>query len=84
MEVKVGKKIFNGIAIGKIKFYAKAENKVVRTKISDTDAEYARYEAARDKAIEQLNMLYEKALIEVGEANAEIFNVHVMLLEDDD
>lgn len=84
MEERTGKKIFNGIAIGKIKFHAKSENKVVRTKISDTDAEYARYEAARDEAIEQLNALYEKALVEVGEANAEIFNVHAMLLEDDD
>ena len=50
----------------------------------DADAEYARYEEARDLAIEQLNALYEKALVEVGEANAEIFNVHAMMLEDDD
>ena len=84
MLQKTGKKVFNGIAIGKIKFHAKAENKVVRTKIDDTAAEIARYETAKEKAIEQLNALYEKALVEVGEANAEIFNVHAMLLEDDD
>ena len=84
METRSGKKIFNGIAIGKIKFYAKAENVVTREKIEDAQAEYARYEAARGKAIEQLNGLYEKALKEVGEANAEIFNVHAMMLEDDD
>ena len=79
-----GKKIFNGVAIGKIKFYKKSENKVVRTQVSDPAAELARYEAAKETAIEQLNQLYEKALAEVGEENAEIFNVHAMMLEDDD
>lgn len=84
MEERIGKKIFNGIAIGRIKFYARAENKVVRTRVDDTDAEITRYETAREMAIGQLNSLYEKALAEVGEANAEIFNVHAMMLEDDD
>lgn len=84
MEERSGKKIFGGIAIGKIKLYSKAENKVVRTRIDDVDAEIKRYEEAKAKAIEQLNQLYEKALVEVGEANAEIFNVHSMMLEDDD
>jgi phosphotransferase system enzyme I (PtsI) len=84
MEERSGKKIFNGIAIGKIRFHAKSENQVVRVRVSDTAAEVARYEAAKEKAIEQLNDLYEKALVEVGEANAEIFNVHAMMLEDDD
>lgn len=84
MEEKTGKKIFNGIAIGKIKFYAKSDNTITRTKVENTEAEIARYEAAKETAIEQLNGLYEKALAEVGEANAEIFNVHAMMLEDDD
>ncbi len=84
METRSGKKVFGGIAIGKIKLYSKAENKVVRTRIDDVDAEIKRYEEAKAKAIEQLNQLYEKALVEVGEANAEIFNVHSMMLEDDD
>lgn len=84
MEEKAGKKIFRGIAIGKIKFYAKVQNKIVRTKADDIAAEQARYEAARKKAIEQLNELYKKALVEVGEASAEIFSVHAMMLEDDD
>jgi phosphotransferase system enzyme I (PtsI) len=84
MEERSGKKIFNGIAIGKIRFHAKSENQVVRVRISDPAAEIARYEAAKEKAIEQLNALYEKALVEVGEASAEIFNVHAMMLEDDD
>lgn len=84
METRSGKKVFGGIAIGKIKLYSKAENKVVRTRIDDVDAEIKRYEEAKAKAIEQLNQLYEKALVEVGEANAEIFNVHAMMLEDGD
>lgn len=84
MEERSGKKIFGGIAIGKIKFYGKAENKVTRTRISDVEAEIKRYEEAKGKAVEQLNQLYEKALVEVGEANAEIFNVHAMMLEDGD
>lgn len=84
MEERIGKKIFNGIAIGKIKFLEKKENQVVRTKVSDTDAEIKRYEDAKATAISQLEELYEKALAEVGEANAEIFSVHAMMLEDDD
>lgn len=84
MEERTGKKIFNGIAIGKIKFHVKSENKVARIKIENPDDEIKRYESAKETAIEQLNALYEKALVEVGEANAEIFNVHAMMLEDDD
>lgn len=84
MDKKSGKKIFSGIAIGKIRFYSKAENKVSRTKVADVDAEITRYEEAKQTASEQLEKLYEKALVEVGEANAEIFNVHIMMLEDDD
>ena len=84
MDKKSGKKIFSGIAIGKIRFYSKAENKVSRTKVADVEAEITRYEEAKQTASEQLEKLYEKALVEVGEANAEIFNVHIMMLEDDD
>ena len=84
MIEKEGKKIFNGIAIGRVKFYSKEENEVVRVKVEDIEAEVARYGAAKAKAIEQLNSLHEKALEEVGEANAEIFNVHAMMLEDED
>lgn len=84
MQKYTGKKIFNGIAIGKIKFYSKEQNIVVRKKVEDTNSEIERYEAARDKAIEQLHELYEKAVKEVGEMNAEIFDVHAMMLEDDD
>lgn len=79
-----GKAVCKGIAIGRIKFNAKVENTVTRVKVEDTEAEYKRYEAAKEKAIEQLNGLYEKAVTEVGEDNAEIFNVHAMMLEDED
>lgn len=65
-------------------FYSKNQNVVVRKKTEDSEGEIARYEAAREKAIEQLHGLYEKALKEVGEMNAEIFEVHAMMLEDDD
>ena len=84
MEKKYGKNIFNGIAIGRIRFYAKTENRVSRTEIQDVEKEIARYHEAREEASAQLEKLYEKALAEVGEANAEIFNVHIMMLEDDD
>ena len=84
MKEYFGKKIFGGIAIGKISFYSKNQNVVVRKKTEDSEGEIARYEAAREKAIEQLHGLYEKALKEVGEMNAEIFEVHAMMLEDDD
>lgn len=84
MESFQGKKIFNGVAIGTIKCYAKAQNQVVRKKIEDSEAELARYEAAKQEAIKQLHNLYEKALKEVGQMNAEIFDVHAMMLEDDD
>lgn len=84
MEKLNGKKIFNGVAIGKLKFYSKVENQIIRKKIEDTEAEIARYEMAKAEAIEQLHGLYDKALKEVGQMNAEIFDVHAMMLEDDD
>lgn len=84
MEKYTGKSIFKGIAIGKILFYQKGEQPVKRVKIEDTAEQIKRYEAARAKAAEQLQGLYEKALKEVGEANAAVFEVHQMMLEDDD
>lgn len=84
MNTYTGKSIFKGIAIGRILFYQKAEQAVTRTKIQDTDAEIRRYEEATKTAIEQLNVLYEKAVQEVGEMNAAVFEVHAMMLEDDD
>ncbi|RHG09038.1 MULTISPECIES: phosphoenolpyruvate--protein phosphotransferase [Dorea] len=84
MEKYTGKSIFKGIAIGKILFYQKGEQPVKRMKIEDTAEQIKRYEDARAKAAEQLQGLYEKALKEVGEANAAVFEVHQMMLEDDD
>lgn len=82
MKVYNGKSVFSGIAIGKISVYKKGEQQVKRTKISDADAELARYESAKEEATEQLKGLYDKAIKEVGEANAAIFEVHQMMLED--
>ena len=84
MEMYTGKSIFKGIAIGKILFYQKGEQPVKRVKIEDTAEQIKRYEDARAKVAEQLQGLYEKALKEVGEANAAVFEVHQMMLEDDD
>ncbi len=84
MEKFTGKSIFNGIAIGKILFYSKDGVQIFRHKVEDTDAEIARYNKAKEKAIEELNVIYEKAVKEVGEMNAAVFEVHAMMLEDDD
>ena len=84
VEIYEGKSIFKGIAIGKIFYYQKGAQQVKREKVEDTAAEKARYEAASAKASEQLQALYEKAVKEVGEANAAVFEVHMMMLEDDD
>lgn len=84
MQVYHGKSVFGGIAIGKISVFSKKEHRIVRVKISDIDAELVRFEAAKQTALTQLAALYEKACREVGEANAAIFEVHRMMLEDDD
>ena len=84
MNMYTGKSIFKGIAIGRILVLQKGEQAVSRTKIEDVEAEIKRYEEASQAAIEQLNALYEKAVKEVGEMNAAVFEVHAMMLEDDD
>lgn len=84
MEKFSGKSIFNGIAIGNILFYSKDDQQVVRDKVSDTSKEVKRFEVAKEEAVKQLNGLYEKALKEVGEMNAAIFEVHAMMLDDGD
>ena len=77
-----GKSVFGGIAIGRISVYNKDESTVKRVKIEDTAAEIKRFEEAKETAKEQLQALYEKALVEVGEVNAMIFDVHQMMLDD--
>ena len=84
MQVYSGKSVFGGIAIGKISVYKKNEQQVKRVRTEDTEGELARYEAAKAVAVEQLQELYQKALKEVGEANAAIFEIHQMMLDDGD
>lgn len=84
MEVFNGKSVFGGIAIGKIYVYQKGEQQVRRIRVDDTAQEKSRYRAAAEEAMKQLQALYEKALQEVGEENAAVFEVHQMMLEDDD
>ena len=84
MQIYKGKSVFGGIAIGKISVYKKDEQLVKRVKIEDADAEMERYTDARNIAAAQLQKLYDKALKEVGEANAAIFEVHQMMIEDED
>lgn len=83
MQIYNGKSVFGGIAIGKISVYQKKEQQVKRVKIEDPDQEMVRYEKAKAEGIKQLQGLYDKALREVGEANAAIFEVHQMMMEDD-
>lgn len=84
MEEYKGKTAFRGIAIGRIQEMEKASGSVRREHIGDPAAETARFEAAREKAIADLGVLHDKALNEIGEAQAAIFEVHQMMLEDDD
>ena len=84
MNKYTGKSVFGGIAIGKIMVYEKGEHQVKRVKITDAEAEKNRYYEAIETAFKQLGELHDKALREVGEANAAIFEIHQMMLEDDD
>lgn len=77
-----GKSVFGGVAIGKIAFYKRQEKQVRRYHVEDTEAEVARFEDAQETAIAQLGELYDKAMEDVGEANAAIFEVHQMMLMD--
>ena len=84
MVVVEGKSVYNGIAIGKVFVYKKAEKIIKKEIIEDTVAEVVRFDAAKAKALGQLKGLYEKALRDVGEEEAMIFDIHQMLLEDFD
>jgi len=84
MQVFQGKSVFGGIAIGDISVFNNEKNQVVREKISDCEMECKKFYNAIEKAKEQLQNLYDKALREVGEANAAIFEIHQMMLEDSD
>ena len=84
MEKYIGKSVYKGTAIGPINVLKKKDDIVKRCHIEDTAAELERLEAAKEQAQAQLGALYEKALQEVGEVNAQIFEVHQMMLEDED
>jgi len=79
-----GISVFGGVAIGKIKVLIKCEQQVKRIRVKDSSLEIERYQGAKKVAIGQLEMLHAKALREVGESGAAIFEVHQMMLEDDD
>ena len=77
-----GKSVFGGIAMGRLSVYHKTDNAVKRTKITDIEAEKKRFEDAKEEAKRQLGVFYEKAVREVGEVNAAIFEMHQMMLDD--
>lgn len=83
MMVATGKSILKGIAIGKIRFLKKTQAKIKDT-ATDANVELERFEKAKAQAVEQLQKLYDKAVIEAGEDHAAIFEIHIMMLDDDD
>lgn len=84
MTTLKGKGVYGAIALGRISVFTRREASVKRTHIEDIEVEKARLEKAKEKATEQLRTIYEKALKEVGEANAQIFEIHQMMIEDED
>ncbi len=82
MIIISGKSVFGGVAIGKLLFYERNTRVIRRTHVDDVDAEWKRFLEAKDMAIAQLKGLYDKTIENLGEANAMIFEVHQMMLED--
>ncbi len=79
-----GKSVYSAVAIGKISIFKRRDTEVKREHISDIDAEKARVAKAKEYSLAQLQTIYDKALKEVGEANAQIFSIHMMMLDDED
>ena len=79
-----GKGVYGAIAIGKISVFKKQETQIRRIHIEDPEKELLRIEEAKKKATAQLEQIYKKALKEIGETNARIFDIHIMMLDDDD
>ncbi|CUP36946.1 Phosphoenolpyruvate-protein phosphotransferase [[Eubacterium] contortum] len=77
-----GKSVFGGVSIGKLSFYKRNQKVIKRSHVDDIEAECTRFQEAKTDAVEQLKGLYDKALEDVGEANAMIFEIHQMMLED--
>ncbi len=84
MKSYQGKGVYGAIAIGKISLFKKPEKAVKRVRVDDTDGEKSRFEQAKAESLSQLQEIYDKALKEVGEANAAIFEIHQMMLDDED
>ena len=84
MVILQGKSVFGGVAIGKIQFFKRNEIQIKRSHIDDPEAEIRRFRTAKEKALSELQQLYDKALTDVGEANAMIFEAHQLMLEDPD
>ncbi len=84
MRIFMGKGVYGAIAIGKISVLRRDEAKVTRERVDDTRSEIERYKSAKKCALCELDTLYEKALVEVGEAGAQIFDIHRMMINDDD
>ena len=82
MITLIGKSVFGGVQIGRLSFYKRGENQIIRKHVEDTETEILRFEKAREIAIGQLQELYQKAVRDVGEENAMIFEVHQLMLED--
>lgn len=80
----IGKGVYGAVAIGKISLFRRGDISVKRVKVSDLEAEKRRIEAAKAQAATELQSIYEKAVKEVGETNAQIFEIHMMMLEDED
>lgn len=84
MVILQGKSVFGGVAIGKIQFFKRDEIQIKRCHVDDPEAEICRFRTAKEKALSELQQLYDKALTDVGEANAMIFEAHQLMLEDPD
>lgn len=84
MKIYQGKGVYGAVAVGKISVFKKRDAAVKRIHVEDIESEKARFEQAKSLAIGQLREIYDKALKEVGEANAAIFEIHQMMLDDDD
>ena len=84
MEILTGKSVFGGIEIGNIYFYKRIEQKIERRHVSDIQREEERFNNAKNDALKQLQDMYEKAVRDIGEENAMIFQMHQMMLEDMD
>lgn len=82
MITLTGKSVFGGVSIGKLSFYKRNQKVIKRAHVDDVEAECTRFQDAKAEAVSQLKELYDKALEDVGEANAMIFEIHQMMLED--